>query len=74
MQVTTLACRECDTHISFAVEGPEFPDPTLQEMQTYMDLNFLARCGLCFACDWEVKHTSTVKEILNGVRNQLHTV
>ena len=76
MVIVTLACRECNPNhndksaISFASEFEPKIDP-IPEMQQHMDINFPARCGSCFACNWEVIAVAKRKY---GNRNQLHAV
>ena len=61
MHLVTLDCRECDTEIEFA-SNLNIEEPTLNEMQTHMDTMFVARCGGCFACDWEVTSVQHMPE------------
>jgi hypothetical protein len=62
MRVVTLQCRECESTPTFATE---YSSDEVADMQSHMDVNFVARCGDCFACDWEVTEIRRVKGALN---------
>ena len=55
MNLVTLSCKECNAAaVSFASDFMADAAPTVDEMQQYIDLNFLAKCGVCYTRAWEV--------------------
>ena len=69
MSLVTLQCRDCETTTDpFASVFDPDEDTKIEDMQQHMDTQFVARCGKCFACNWEVT------EVSNGARNKLHAV
>lgn len=58
MKMVTLECRDCGTSPHFATEKDT---DDIETMQEHMDINFLARCGKCFACNWEVVGIGSAK-------------
>ena len=60
MNKVNLMCRDCDTQVEFASAFMRDDKPTIEEMQQHMDTQFVARCGHCFACNWEVTAVNPV--------------
>jgi len=74
MKMVTLECRECATSTTFASEFEPHEATKIEDMQQHMDVNFVARCGSCFGCDWEVtavekykKPEITVRDYVRGM-------
>ena len=62
MNLVTLECRDCNSEVEFGSEFMAGELPTTDEMQQHMDRSFVARCGSCFACNWEVLRTKPVEQ------------
>lgn len=65
MIMVTLDCRECSTRghgvpIEFASAFEPGSQDAIADTQAHIDTMFSARCGKCFACDWEVVDTRGV--------------
>lgn len=69
----TLECQECSTTVNFASGFEPGPVTPMADTQAHMDTQFVARCGRCFACDWEVVNVKKI-EFPNGAPHRLHAV
>lgn len=57
-KVVTIACGECEdspvngaVQITFAID---YDAEDIEDAQQHMDRMFVARCGACGTCSWEV--------------------
>jgi len=54
MITVSLQCRECSTGFEIGSQFEPNEATAIEDTQQHMNTHYLARCGSCFACDWEV--------------------